>query len=58
MYPSYHRGGRDMILYFLRKHFADKEGLVTPMQPLQLETDEKELAALFCENSFKEDYKI
>ncbi len=58
MYPSYHRGGRDMILYFLRKHFADKEGLVTPMQPLQLETDEKELAALFCEDSFKEDYKI
>ncbi len=58
MYPSYHRGGRDMILFFLRKHFADKEGLVTPMQPLQLETDEKELAALFCENSFKEDYKI
>jgi len=58
MYPSYHRGGRDMFLYFLRKHFADKEGLVTPMQPLQLETDEKELAALFCEDSFKEDYKI
>lgn len=58
MYPSYHRRGRDMILYFLRKHFADKEGLVTPMQPLQLETDERELASLFYENSFKEDYKI
>lgn len=58
MYPSYHRLGRDMILYFLHKHFGDKEGLVYPMEPLKLEADEKELAALFCKDSFKEDYKI
>lgn len=58
MYPSYIRKGRDMILYFLRKHFADREGLITPMRPLMLETDEAELATLFCKDSFKEDYKI
>ena len=58
MYPSYHRLGRDMILYFLHKHFGDKEGLVYPMEPLKLEADEKDLAALFCKDSFKEDYKI
>jgi hypothetical protein len=58
MYPSYHRQGRDMILYFLRKHFGDKDGLITPMQPLKLETDESKLAALFDKDSFKEDYKI
>ena len=58
MYPSYHRLGRDMILYFLHKHFGDKEGLVYPMEPLKLEADEKNLAALFCKDSFKEDYKI
>lgn len=58
MYPSYNRKGRDMILYFLRKHFGDKEGLIVPMEPLQLESDEKELAALFCKDTFKEDYKI
>lgn len=58
MYPSYHRLGRDMILYFLHKHFGDKEGLVVPMEPLKLEADEKDLAALFCKDSFKEDYKI
>ena len=34
-----------MILYFLRKHFADKDSLITPMKPLQLESDEEELAA-------------
>ncbi len=58
MYPSYIRRGRDMILYFLRKHFSDKEHLITPMKPLVIETDEAELATLFCENNFKADYRI
>lgn len=58
MYPSYHRRGRDMILYFLKKHFNDREGLVTPIKPLEMETSEQELAALFKENTFKDDYKI
>ena len=47
-----------MILYFLKKHFDDKDHLITPMKPLQIESDPKELEALFCEDSFKEDYKI
>lgn len=58
MYPSYIRKGRDMILYFLHKHFADREGLITPMKPLQLDSDEKELKAIFCEDTFKGDYRI
>ncbi len=41
MYSSYNRFGRDMILYFLKKHFNDKDKLITPMQPLLIETDEK-----------------
>ena len=58
MYPSYHRRGRDMILYFLKKHFNDREELVTPMEPLILETSDEELKTLFCKDTFKEDYKI
>jgi len=58
MYPSYIRKGRDMILYFLKKHFDDKENLIIPMKPLELETDPAELAALFSGKSFKEDYKV
>ncbi len=58
MYPSYNRRGRDMILYFLRKHFGDKEGLVIPTKPLGLEHDPKEFEKIFCEDTFKEDYKI
>ena len=58
MYPSYHRQGREMILYFLNKHLTDKDKLITPMKPLELETDPAMLEALFCCDSFKEDYRI
>jgi hypothetical protein len=58
MYPSYIRFGRDMILYFLKKHFGDSEGLVYPMHPLKLETSEDELEQIFCGRDFKEDDRI
>ena len=58
MYPSYIRRGRDMILYFLKKHFEDKEHLIIPMKPLIIEEDPEELAKLFCEDDFKDDYRI
>ena len=58
MYPSYIRRGRDMILYFLKKHFDDKDNLITPMKPLKIETDPTELAKLFSEDDFKADYRI
>ena len=58
MYPSYVRRGRDMILYFLQKHFGDAENLIVPMKPLKIEADPQELAELFCEEDFKKDYRI
>ncbi len=58
MYPSYIRRGRDMILYFLKKHFDDKDHLITPMKPLKIEADPAELEKLFCEDDFKADYRI
>ena len=58
MYPSYNRLGRDTILYFMRKHFADHDDLIHPEEPLQLDTDEEVLKTLFCKESFKEDYRI
>lgn len=58
MYPSYNRYGRDMILYFLKKHFEDKDRLVVPEEPLQLDTDESELEKLFTFETFKENYKV
>ena len=58
MYPSFNRRGRDMILYFLKKHFYDKDALVVPEEPLLLETDEAELEQLFNCDNFKDNYRI
>ena len=58
MYPSYIRRGRDMILYFLKKHFGDKENLIVPLKPLRIESDPMELATLFSEDDLKADYRI
>lgn len=58
MYPNYNRRCRDMILYFLQKHFADKDGLIIPMTPIQLEHDPKEFDRLFTADDFREDYLI
>ncbi len=58
MYPSFVKRGRDMILYFLRKHFGDADALLSPMNPLKIETPEEELHRIFCEDDFKKDYRI
>ena len=58
MYPSYIRKGRDMILYFLKMYFDDKDQLIIPMKPLELESDPAELDKLFTGHNFKDDYRI
>ena len=58
MYPSYDRRCRDLILFFLKKYFEDKDRLIFPIQPLLLEHSEKELAAVFSAGNFKDDYRI
>lgn len=58
MYPSYIRKGRDMILYFLKKYFDDKDNLILPIKPLVIDTPIKELEAIFSGKDFKEDYRI
>lgn len=58
MYPSYNRLGRDMILFFLNKHFGDKEKLIVPMNPLKIENDRELLASILCKEDLREDYRI
>lgn len=58
MYPEYITECRDMILYFLHKHFPDKDNLVVPIEPLPAKPDLESLAAEFPDGTgFKEDYK-
>lgn len=58
MYPNYSTECRNMILYFLHKHFPDHQELVRPITPLGLNIDMNAMQALFVGNNFKEDYKI
>lgn len=58
MYPSFDRQARDMILYFLKRHFGDRDGLITVNHPVHLETPEEQLHRIFVEDDFRADYKI
>ena len=57
MYTDYNLKARDTILYFLQKKFGDKQGLVYPKVPLQINTPEEELEALFKGKEYDEAYK-
>lgn len=60
MYPQLDRTARDMILYFIQKHFPDTENLVAPRPELNLPilTDRAELETIFFADNYKENYKI
>ena len=58
MYPEYNRQARDLIQFFLFKHFEDKEKLVTPVDPLKIETSEEYMKSILTEPEFKDDYKL
>lgn len=58
MYLHYHQMARDMILFFLNKHFPDQEGLVVPKVPLKVVTDRARLTAIFTGQNYEQDYKI
>ncbi len=58
MYPNYTKCCRDMILYFLNKHFPDRDNLVTPITPLPYSIAIEDMEQIFTSDCFKEDYKI
>ena len=58
MYPEYSAKCRNMILYFMHKHFPDPDRLATPINPLQTDIDVHEMRHLFHGATFAEDYRI
>lgn len=58
MYLHYHQMARDMILFFLNKHFPDRDALVIPKEPLNMNTDRAKLTAIFTGQDYFQDYKI
>ena len=58
MYQNYNKRARNLILYFLEKHFPDNESLVTPKIPLDTRMDREEMKKNFTGRTYLEDYKI
>ena len=58
MYRNYNQRARNLILYFLEKHFSDNENLVSPKIPLETFIDRDEMKKLFKGDGYMEDYKI
>jgi len=58
MYLHYHQEARDMILFFLNKHFPDVDKMVVPKEALEIKMDKAKLEALFSGKDYAEDYKI
>lgn len=58
MYTNYPVDCRNLLLSFLHLYFPDHDKLVTPITPLNIGGDMKELASFFEGNNFKKDYLL
>lgn len=58
MYSHFNTRARNMILYFLKKHFSDPKGLVVPVESANVDINEEEMKALFTCRRYKDDYKL
>ena len=57
MYTHFNQNARNMILYFLKKHFHDPDDLVVPLDPARIDLHEDEMKKLFRSWRYKENYK-
>lgn len=58
MYTHFNQKARNMILYFLKRHFHDPDHLVTPIELADIDINEEEMRKLFRGWRYKENYKI
>jgi hypothetical protein len=57
MYPHFNQNARNMILYFLNRHFHDPDKLVVPIEPAHIDLHEEEMKKVFRSWRYKENYK-
>ena len=58
MYTNYPVDCRNLLLTFMHLYFPNHDKLVTPIEPLDIGRDMKELATFFEGNNFKKDYLL
>jgi putative hemolysin len=57
MYTSYNVEARNALLFFINAYFPDIENLVTPIHPISIESDLKEIRALIHNKNFDDGLK-
>lgn len=58
MYGDYNVSAREMLIYFLKKYFPDREHLIQTKCPAPLSIDQKQMKAIFTGRDYVENYKI
>jgi len=58
MYKHFNKEARNILLYFMYKHFPDKLNLVTPIKPVFNYHEHKNFDTLFTFDNFKDNYKV
>lgn len=58
MYTTYNFKARNLLLFFLKKYFQDKDTLVKPITPLKCDIDNPAHHELFKDLGYKEGYKV
>jgi hypothetical protein len=58
MYVDFNKRARDLVLYFLEKHFYDHDNLVKPIKPIHITTEVEEISKIFTGKDYLEDYKL
>ena len=58
VYNHFHNEAGNLIQYFFKKYFRDKENLVYPKKPVEFNYNAEEISEIFTGSDYKEDYKI
>ena len=58
MYTTYKQVARNALIWFLRRYFSDPDGLVTGINPVELDLDDPYYDELFEGQTYEENYRI
>lgn len=58
MYENYNAEARNMLQYFLVRYFPDNDKLVTPKDPMLFDIDTAKMDAIFCGETYVDNYRI
>lgn len=58
MYETYNSQARNALIWFLKKYFPDRDGLMKTRFPVDMQIDQVEMERIFVGPNYAQDYKI